>query len=184
MLWCVNDPAISTHLLAYILYIFDIIYLQLGQRKEGLWINGVFLKTLAVNYTALHGTIWISSFWWSKGHASHWCNGSLCSSSEVIYILLHTQVLTIWKVECRWTLWKTWAVNSNNKDTIPSHFRASIIVTKDGKPKSRPTSSTLFSFLSWGTYQKGYSKPVVKIKDSQWDKIISSAQALSMVLFD
>ena len=38
---------------------------------------------------------------------------------------------------------------------------------------------TSFNFLSWGTYQKGYSESAAKIKDSQWDEIISSAWALS-----
>ena len=45
MLWHVNDPAISTYLLAYIFC--DTIYLQPGHKKKGLWLNEVFLKTLA-----------------------------------------------------------------------------------------------------------------------------------------
>ena len=32
-------------------------------------------------------------------------------------------LLTIWKVEHGWTLWKTWAVNSNNKTKFPHTSR-------------------------------------------------------------
>ena len=112
--------------------------------------------------------------WWSKWHASHQYDRSLCSSSEVIYILLHAQLLTIRQVECRWSLWKTWAINSHNKDKIPSHSKVSINVMKDGKTKRDNSASTSFNFLSWGTYQKGHSESVVKIRDSHWDKIILS----------
>ena len=66
MLWRDNDPAVSTYLLVYFI-LFDIIYLKLGHKKKGLWLNEVFLKTLAVHYTALQGTVSISAFGDPKG---------------------------------------------------------------------------------------------------------------------
>ena len=82
MLWHVNDPAISTCSPMSYTY-FDIIYLQLGQRKKGLWLNEVFLKTLATHYTALQGAILVSTFGDPKGIHPISAMG-LCSSSEVI----------------------------------------------------------------------------------------------------
>ena len=66
MLWHDNDPAVSTYLLVYFI-LFDIIYLKPGHKKKGLWLNEVFLKTLAVHYTALQGTVSISAFGDPKG---------------------------------------------------------------------------------------------------------------------
>ena len=178
MLWGVNDPAISPCSLMSYTYFWHHLSTAgpKGERPMAQWSIPENISCPLHCSARCHLGIYIR---WSKGHTSHQHNGSLCSSGEVIYILLHIQLLTIWKVECGWMLWKTWAVNSNNKDEIPSYFKASINVTKNSQPKKSKLTLTLFNFLSWGTYQKGYSESAVKIKDSQWDEIISSARALS-----
>ena len=104
----------------------------------------VFLKTLAAHYAALQGTVLIFMVGDPKGmHPDR----SLCSSSEVIYILLHAQLLTIRQVECRWSLWKTWAINSHNKDEIPSHSKVQSMSWR--MARQRGTTQHQPHLISW-----------------------------------
>ena len=164
---------------ASVLKIIELTCSHQGQKLKGLWLNEVFLKTLASHYNQIGGARRVDAFGDPKLLRPVGAAG-LCAASVTSYLFFVTLILIGLQVERAYKLWATKTITT---DTLYYALPSSLVEPTNDIRKvagsNKKLLATQFCHATCGRYQTLYSNSAAKIKDAQWDVIIGAARHFS-----
>jgi len=137
-----------------------------GEKMKGLWLNEVFLKTLASHYNQIGGARRVDAFGNPKLLRPVGAVGLSAASVERAY--------------------KLWATKTITTDTLHDSLPNTLVEpTRDIRNEVGSNSrllKTQFCHSTCGRYQINYADSAAKIKDVQWEVIIRAARSFAKTI--